>query len=152
EARSAPLDQRVLVLGLDVTAADLNCVELIAADAPVKDLETAGARVERPASRTFYEWHRKRPVVFADVQKGASRVLWLQRYVVLDAGFSGELLRDFAIARGFAGVKDVVAVWSKNGQQRLLIIFFGCVDQCTRCLFRGWKRFRLGRNGRLRGC
>ena len=85
------------------------------------------------------------------LQERAACVLRLQRDVRLLARLFGKLLRYFTIARRFTGMNDVVTVWSKDLEQRRLVIVLGCVDERIRRFFRSRERFPFCGHGRLRG-
>src|SRR5215218_6104679 len=77
--------ERVLVLRLDVAAADGYGVKLVAAHAPVDDLLPARVRVEEPLPSLPDDGHGERPVVFAYLQHCAAWVSGIERYVLLHA-------------------------------------------------------------------
>src|SRR4029077_8471965 len=101
---------RVVVLRLDVAAADLDGVELVAADAAIENLLEARLRIERPLAAALYDRHRERPIVRADHEHGAVGILRVGRDLLLLARLRDELRRDLLLACGLAGMNDVLAV------------------------------------------
>jgi hypothetical protein len=51
------------MLRLDVAATHLDCIELVATDAPAQDFLLTGHGVERPLAVPLHERDRKRPVI-----------------------------------------------------------------------------------------
>src|SRR4029079_4652689 len=56
----------VLMLRLNISTADLDCIELVAADGSIEDLLSAGRRIEAPLSGLPDDRDRKRPILIAD--------------------------------------------------------------------------------------
>src|SRR6185503_5121291 len=145
------LYQCILVLRFDVASTDLNRVQLVASDPPVKNFRAACFCIKRPARRSLHQWNGKRPVVFTDLQESTPCIFRLHCYVVFDASFLCEFLRHFAISRRFAGMSDVVALWSKDVEQSCFIKLIGCLDECVDCFFRCREGFGFRCHSRLRG-
>ena len=101
--------ERVLVLRLDVTAADRNCIQLVRTDAAIEEFLAARIRVERPLRAAFHERNREGPVLAADEKKGAPPVLLVHRHAVLLAGRHREFLGSLPILCRLVGKNDVLA-------------------------------------------
>src|SRR6185369_6680763 len=149
-AGSATLGERVLVLSLDVAAADGDGVELITTDPAVEKFLPAGFRIERPGRSDLHEWHSKGPIVVANLENRAAWILGLQFNCLLNPRLFGKLLRDFSIARRFPGVNDVVTVWSENLGESQLVILLGSIDECIGSFFLAGELLCFSFNRRLR--
>src|SRR5262249_284777 len=71
----APRLEGVFMLRFDVAAADLDRVELVAADATIEHLPATGVRIKRPRRSVLHDRNRKRPVVGTNDQRGTPRRL-----------------------------------------------------------------------------
>src|SRR5579864_7403240 len=65
-AASGPIFFGVVILRLDIAAADFNRVQFIAADSARQDFLLSMVYVEIPLAAHLNNWNRKRPVVLAN--------------------------------------------------------------------------------------
>jgi hypothetical protein len=63
----------IFLLRVDIGETDLDCGQLVAADAAIKDLLAAGRGVEPPGAVLAHERDRERPILSADDQHGLVR-------------------------------------------------------------------------------
>src|SRR5208282_1384179 len=68
----------VLALSLDIGAAHLDHVQLVAANSSIKDLPFSGLRIEAPEGALPEERDRKWPILLADDQDHPVRALTLE--------------------------------------------------------------------------
>jgi len=71
-SRTSMLDQGVVMLRLNIAAADLNRCELIASNSAVEKFPSPCFRIKGPGRTKFHDWNSKRPIVFTNLKDGES--------------------------------------------------------------------------------
>src|SRR6266850_281587 len=122
-----PLES-IFVLRFHVTAANVNGVQFIAADAPVEELLAAGFSIEVPLAAQFYERHGKGPVLVAHEEVCTNALPWIGGNALLFARFRSEVRGSLAVLRVFTGKKDIVATRTENLFENALIEFLGRIN------------------------
>jgi hypothetical protein len=129
--------QGILALRFDVSPADLDRVELVAADAPAEDLLPSGGRVEGPLAVLLDDRDRHRPVSRSHRQHGDGL-----RGVELEPLFLSCLRREGgsgpAVLHGVFGLHQVGALAAQDGLQGRDVELLGRNDQ------RGGRALRSG--------
>src|SRR5262249_24731692 len=123
-----------LMLRLYETAADLDRVKLVSADASVEDFLTARFCVKKPLAALLDDGYGKRPIVLADRENCVRGALRIYRDILLLASLCGKLHRNLPIANRFASVNDFLAAGAENLFERGRIKLLCRVNQRIRSL------------------
>src|SRR5262249_54048530 len=142
-----PFFESIGLLGLDVTVAELNGIQLIGADATIQKLLPSGFGIEKPFSFFLNQRNRKWPVLFTNQNECTISVLGIHGNALLLSRLSYEIGSVLAILRRFAGGNDVFSIWSKNLRECVDIELLGCSDECVCSLRRRLKPLCQGTTG-----
>ena len=128
----------------DVSAADTDDRQLVAADSSVEDFLFSRGRVELPAAGDFGEWNRKRPSLVADDEHLAIASLVDEQPSL--GGRGGEHVAIATGGRRIRGVRELLSVGSEDRDDVLLLPGFDRLDE----RFHGVLGRREGSSGRRR--
>ena len=102
----------IFVFVLNEAAANLDRVQLIRSDAPEQDHFAAGLGIEIPFPTSFHDRDGQRPVVIADQERGAIRVLRIHLDRMLFLGLGHKLSRAILVLDCVLGCHKVIASWT----------------------------------------
>ena len=117
---------------------------------PIEDLLPAGLRVEAPLPALPDDRDRERPVLVADDEGGAVRVLRVRDDGELLASLRGEGRGGLPVLRGLPGRDEVVAVRAEDRLEGRPVEALGRRDQGVGGFLGGGERLLRGRGGRDR--
>src|SRR5512139_1797764 len=138
------------MLRLDVSAADLDGVELVSADPSIEDLLPAGLRVEAPPSALPDDRDRERPVLVTDDEGGAVRVLRVHDDGPLLASLRGEEHGGLPVLGGLPGRDEVIGVRTEDRLEGRPVEALNRRNQSIGGFLGGSERLLRGRRGRDR--
>jgi hypothetical protein len=105
------------VLRLDVSAAHLDGVQLVAADAAIEDLLLSGSGVEGPLAALLDDGHRQGPVVLPHGEDGEIPVLRIECHGLVLAGPGDELLRQVLVLDGILRHDQTATIGTEDALQ-----------------------------------
>src|SRR5215471_3875702 len=152
DGRAAARLGSVLLLGLHVTLADLDRVELVASDAPDQDLVLPGHGVEAPGSGALDERDRNRPVLRPHDDRRLLRILRIRDYGELGLRLLREFRREVLVEHGVAALDHVLPAGPQDFQEGGNVVLFRRGDESVgRRLRRGERAMFDGRRRRAKG-
>src|SRR5690242_16142518 len=128
--------ERILVLRVHIPSTDIDCVQLVSANAAMEEFLPAGSGIEVPLVPRLHERHRKRPVLVAHEQESPVPLLWVHANVFLFASFCSEISSSLTVLRVFTRENNVVAIRSEDFFKSVHVKLLGRFDKFIGSLLR----------------
>src|SRR4051812_5952102 len=129
-----PLFQCVFVLRLDEAAADLDCIEFVAAHPAIDDLLLPSFGVKGPPASDLHDRRGKWPILLAHGENSTFLVLWVHADSILFSCLFGEVLGEFAIVPRLASQNDLASVHAEELLEASDVKIRGGIDEGGGCV------------------